>query len=99
MGVKGDKKALDQTTPSADVSAFLDAASKVPAPAGQTRGRLIFALGATMSRQPMWDLAQSLQARMFDVAASLGGLDVQLVYYRGFSECRASGFVSGGQGL
>jgi hypothetical protein len=99
MGAKGDGKSVDRTTASADVAAFLDAASKVPAPAAQTRGRLIFALDATMSRQPMWDLAQSLQARMFEVAAGLGGLDVQLVYYRGFSECRSSEFVSGGQGL
>ena len=26
-------------------------------------------------------------------------MDVQLVYFRGFGECRASRFVSGGQGL
>ncbi len=31
---------------------------------------------------------------MFSVAAGLGGLEVQLVYYRGASECRASGYVS-----
>jgi hypothetical protein len=99
MGANGDKTSLDRPAQSAGVAAFLDAAAKVPAPGGQSRGRLIFALDATMSRQPMWDLAQSLQARMFDVAAGLGGLDVQLVYYRGFSECRASHFVSGGEGL
>jgi hypothetical protein len=86
------------TTESA-VDAFLETARQVPAPQVSTRGRLIFALDATMSRQPMWDLAQGLQAQMFKVAADLGGLDVQLVYYRGFSECRASSFVSGGQGL
>jgi hypothetical protein len=83
----------------ADIAAFVDAAKKVPAPGGSGRGRLIFALDATMSRQPTWDLAQSLQAKMFEAAASLGGLDVQLVYFRGFNECRASNFVSGGQGL
>jgi len=82
---------------SADVAAFVEAARKAPASAD--RGRLIFALDATMSRQPTWDLAQTLQARMFQVAAGLGGLDVQLVYFRGFGECRASNFVSGGQGL
>src|ERR1700753_1577829 len=82
----------------ARVDAFLEAARNVPAPALSGRGRLIFALDATMSRQAMWDLAQGLQAQMFKVAADLGGLDVQLVYYRGFSECRASAFVSGGQG-
>jgi hypothetical protein len=63
------------------------------------RGRLIFALDATMSRQPTWDLAQSLQARMFEAAAGVGGLDVQLMYFRGQGECRASRFVSQGAGL
>jgi len=81
------------------IAAFVEAAKKVPAPAQSGRGRLIFALDATMSRQPTWDLAQSLQAKMFEAAGSLGGLDVQLVYFRGFNECRASKFVSGGQGL
>jgi hypothetical protein len=81
------------------IAAFVDAAKKVPAPAQSGRGRLIFALDATMSRQPTWDLAQSLQAKMFEAAGSLGGLDVQLVYFRGLNECRASSFVSGGQGL
>jgi hypothetical protein len=82
-----------------DIATFVDAAKKVPAPAASGRGRLIFALDATMSRQPTWDLAQTLQAKMFQVAAGLGGLEVQLVYFRGMSECRASNFVSGGQGL
>jgi hypothetical protein len=82
-----------------DVAAFVEAAKKVPASAASGRGRLIFALDATMSRQPTWDLAQTLQAKMFEAAAGLGGLDVQLVYFRGMDECRASNFVSGGQGL
>ena len=66
-----------------DIAAFVEAAKKVPAPAQSGRGRLIFALDATMSRQPTWDLAQTLQAKMFQAAAGLGGLDVQLVYFRG----------------
>jgi hypothetical protein len=84
---------------SAAVAAFVEAAGKAPARPAENRGRLIFALDATMSRQPTWDLAQTLQARMFQAAAGLGGLDAQLVYFRGFNECRASNFVSGGQGL
>jgi hypothetical protein len=85
---------------SADVAAFVEAARRVPAAATESgRGRLIFALDATMSRQPTWDLAQSLQAKMFQVAAGLGGLDIQLVYFRGLNECRASKFVSRGEGL
>jgi hypothetical protein len=31
---------------------------------------------------------------MFEEAGAVGGLDVQLVYYRGISECRASPWVS-----
>ena len=58
-----------------------------------TRGRLIFALDATASRQPTWDLACQLQAEMFQEVGSIGGLDVQLVYYRGH-ECQASRWVS-----
>jgi hypothetical protein len=59
-----------------------------------TRGRLIFALDATMSRQPLWDTACKLQGDMFREAAATGGLDVQLVYYRGMGECGASPWVS-----
>jgi hypothetical protein len=47
-----------------------------------------------MSRQPTWDTACRLQADMFREAAAIGGLDVQLVYYRGLAECRASPWVS-----
>lgn len=52
-----------------------------------------------MSRQPTWNMAQSIQGEMFRTTAAQGGLDVQLVYFRGFGECRASRFVSGGDGL
>ncbi len=98
--MSSDKDApLAKRSPSDAISAFVEAAKKVPAPVESSRGRLIFALDATMSRQPTWDLAQSLQAKMFEVAAGLGGLDVQLVYFRGMNECRASNFVSGGQWL
>src|SRR5262245_30101041 len=58
------------------------------------RGRLIFALDATASRQPTWDTACQLQADMFREAAAVGSLSVQLVYYRGDDECRASRWVS-----
>ncbi len=55
--------------------------------------RLVFALDATMSRQPTWDLACELQGEMFSAAAGIGGLAVQLVYFRGFDECRSSRWV------
>jgi len=55
-----------------------------------TSGYLIFALDATMSRQPTWDVACSLQSDMFSVASQHGGLATQLVYFRGTAECKAS---------
>jgi len=36
---------------------------------------------------------------MFNETARIGGLDVQLVYFRGFGECRASKWVSEPEGL
>ena len=63
------------------------------------RGRLIFAMDATMSRQPTWDLALGLQADMFREVKAVGGLDVQLVYFRGFGECKASKWVTDPEAL
>ncbi|HXY58264.1 MAG TPA: VWA domain-containing protein [Methylocystis sp.] len=83
---------------SAEVDAFLKEVRGL-APVGEGRGRLIFALDATMSRQPTWDLAQSIQGQMFAATRAQGGLEVQLVYFRGAGECRASRFMSGGAGL
>ena len=84
-------------TPSsrAEIDRFVDQVKALgPAVEPGRRGRLIFALDATMSRQPTWDRACRLQADMFREAAAVGGLDIQLVYYRGQSECRASPWVS-----
>jgi hypothetical protein len=63
------------------------------------RGRLIFALDATASRQSTWDTASKLQGEMFQAAAKTGALDVQLVYYRGPDECRASPWTSNAREL
>jgi hypothetical protein len=71
------------------VAAFLDKL-KPTLPHGGGSGRLIFALDATASREPSWDLACQIHGEMFEAAAQAGGLQIQLVYYRGFDECRAS---------
>jgi hypothetical protein len=77
-----------------DVDAFLAKMAGTTSAPPTTSGRLIFALDATASRQETWDTACQLQAEMFDAVAAIGGLSVQLVYYRGDSECRASRWVS-----
>jgi hypothetical protein len=85
---------------SSEIDAFLaTAATLAPAETVDGRGRMIFALDATMSRQPTWDAAQRLQGEMFEEAGKIGGLDVQLVYFRGFGECRASRWVSDARAL
>jgi len=89
-------KAPAPTSKRAEIDAFL-AKVKSLGPATRSegaRGRLIFALDATMSRQPTWNTARRLQGEMFKEAAGIGGLDIQLMYYRGLGECRASGWVS-----
>src|SRR5437870_5233645 len=84
----------------AEIEAFVKRARALgPATEPGRRGRLIFALDATMSRQPTWDTACRLQAEMFTEAGKDGGLDVQLLYFRGFNECRASKWVSDARAL
>ncbi len=97
---KSDTPAADTSRPQ-EIDAFL-AAARTMAPTDTKpgeRGRLIFALDATMSRQPTWDTALKLQAEMFEEAAKVGSLDVQLVYFRGFHECQASRWVSDARAL
>ena len=75
----------------ADVDAFLDKLSRAPVQArGNGRGRLMFGMDATASRQPSWDSAARLQGEMFQVTRDLGGLDVQLAFFRGFGEFKVS---------
>jgi hypothetical protein len=92
----GKPGSLPEAKPSAseDIAAFVAKARAMSPHAAGAKGRLVFALDATMSRQPTWDMACALQADMFREAASLGYLDIRLVYYRGLSECRASGWIS-----
>lgn len=84
------KEQLPAAPKAAEVEAFLRQVRAMPAVRAGGRGRLIFALDATASREGTWDRACRLQGEMFEAAAGLGGLDVQLVFYRGFNECKAS---------
>jgi len=83
-----------QASSTSDVDAFLARVKSLGTATIAGRGRLVFAMDATMSRQPTWDMALALQAEMFHAVAEVGGLDVQLVFFRGAGECRASKWVS-----
>jgi len=56
--------------------------------------RLLFAVDATASRQPTWDHASHLQQAMFHASDVVAALAVQLCYYRGFGEFRASRWLT-----
>src|SRR6201995_2603989 len=93
-GKATEVKANQVSSASEDIAAFVARAREMSPHAAGARGRLVFALDATMSRQPTWDMACALQADMFREAQALGSLDIRLVYYRGLNECRASGWIS-----
>jgi hypothetical protein len=82
------------TAARSEVDAFLAEIKGLTTTSAGTRGRLIFSLDATASRQPTWDTACELQGEMFREVATAGGLDMQLVYYRGLGECRSSRWLS-----
>lgn len=90
-----ERTKLPKRSSSAEVIEFLRkvAASPVVRPAS-ARGRLLFAMDATASREPTWDTACNIQGQMFQETAALGGLDIQLCYYRGLGEFNASSWTS-----
>ena len=94
-----DKPLSPNTAPAGSVDAFLKALAAAPARRSDGRGRLIFAMDATASREPSWAQAQRIQAAMFQETAALGGLSVQLAYYRGFAEFSASEWASDAERL
>jgi len=87
MSSSDKKQVSTQAASSKDVSAFLQKVAALPVVntiAGN--GRLIFALDATASRERSWDQATQLQAEMFSSTQSIGKLQLQLCYFRGFME-------------
>jgi hypothetical protein len=63
------------------------------------RGRIILCVDCTASRERAWDTVAHLQSQMFGTVAAIGGLDVQLVYFRGYEECVASRWLSDAEAL
>ena len=93
-------KDLPQKSSKAAIDAFVEKVRSTPVvKSGLERGRLIFAMDATASREPSWDRACQIQGEMFSETAALGGLDIQLCYYRGFREFEASPWLSSGDAL
>lgn len=75
----------------AGVDDFLRQVRSTAAPSG--RGRLIFGMDATASREPTWRRACEIQGEMFRSTAAIGGIEVQLAYYRGLCDFTASPWI------
>lgn len=80
-----------------DVQQFLSKVAAMPKSTGDAR--LIFSLDATASRQATWDVASKLQTEMFLSTQALGGLNVQLCYFRGFAEFFSSDWQTNADNL
>lgn len=89
-----DKVPSKSGSGSQEVADFLEKLARTPAVrSAEGRGRLLFAMDATASREPTWDRACHIQGEMFKATDGLGGLEVQLLFFRGFGECKASGWI------
>ncbi|TVP52286.1 MAG: VWA domain-containing protein [Halomonadaceae bacterium] len=84
LSTRSDKQSIDQ---------FIHQVRKMPK-TGSGQGRLVFALDATASREATWDQACDLQSELFLATRDIGGLAIQLCYYRGFQEFKSTVFVS-----
>lgn len=95
-----DKSKLATRETRRSVADFLDKVAMAPARVpSHRRGRLMFALDATASREPTWDRACKIQGQMFEETAGLGGLSVQMVFYRGFNEFKTTGWLDNSKDL
>ncbi len=90
-----NKENLPSKSTKSEIADFLHKVANLPTTnkSGES-GRLIFAMDATASREPAWDAACELQGQMFEQTQLMGGLNVQLIYYRGYNEFFASKWVN-----
>lgn len=84
-----------ETSDASAIDAFLKDMNKTPLPfEGGGGGRLLFAMDATASREHSWDMAARIQGDMFEATRGIGGLAVQLAFFRGFGEFKVSDWLS-----
>lgn len=92
----------NKRTTANELSRFLQQSQQLPRRLDNSvihGGRLIFAMDATASRQPSWDRACHIQARMFSATDRLGGIQLQLCHYRGINEFYSSNWLNNSQAL
>jgi len=94
--VSDNRNPLDKTGTGTSIDDFLKKVDQLPArnADGGRAGRLIFAMDATASRAPTWDMACRLQGDMFKKTKKIGELHLQLVFFRGYQECKSSPWLT-----
>jgi len=96
------KHVSNKTSKKQELSEFLGKANQLPqrlVDSVNSNGRIIFALDATASRQASWDRACQLQSEMFSATDTMGGIQLQLCYYRGFNEFNFSPWLQDSNAL
>lgn len=95
-----EDKSLTRKSSRGEIDAFIRQVRSIASvkPSDQ-RGRLIFAMDATASREPTWDRACHIQAQMFKETEALGGLEIQLCYYRGYMEFHTTPWLTRSEDL
>ncbi|SIS66054.1 hypothetical protein [Neptunomonas antarctica] len=88
-------KLSDKKSSAQDIQAFIGKVKNAPLVTSVDKGRLIFAMDATASREHCWDMASQQHAAMFAEADKVSALSVQLCYYRGFGEFKALPWARG----
>ncbi|MFT6328203.1 MAG: hypothetical protein ACJAYN_000122 [Bermanella sp.] len=88
-------KLPDKKSNAQDIQAFIGKVKNAPLVTGVGKGRLIFAMDATASREHCWDMASQQHAAMFAEADKVSALSVQLCYYRGMGEFKALPWTRG----
>ncbi|MBE7636839.1 VWA domain-containing protein [Sneathiella sp. P13V-1] len=95
-----DLKTTQDDKSNGDIDAFLKKVQSTPvARGGAGEGRLIFALDATASRQPTWDRASHIQREMFNEVADVGTLSLQISFFRGYGEFKATPWTKDSRSL
>lgn len=86
---------LSNSHTSRAVNEFLEKVENLPkTQVGDRAGKLIFAMDATASRANTWDMACKLQGDMFAKSSTVGSLELQLVFFRGYDECKSTKWLS-----
>ncbi len=87
-------KSITPVSTETDINAFLQDAKAMTQAKEKGTGRLFFAMDATFSREPTWDMACHIQAEMFLATDQIGNLTIKLAYYGGFNTFKVSNWVS-----